>query len=299
MPRLQILAGPSPDALEPIQVNNPQSPYKLKTPVFEGEISVYVKDMIDQKGRPSTCDEYFNDHARNEESGRTWSIQAKGRYLKEGLTAADVVFGNIFDRALPLPTGSSLAMKFIEMKDPTLEHDLYASRPWLLSPLFSTVQYLSYTDTNVPANEPLPAFPPTACIAENSSSIAPPPTNGNGKSNPDAAAVARRTHFANPAERQKVPLGPSHIVQTDFCHGYLSFGGDPSDGGGKGNLGLSLPKIHFDLMKYFDGRPLWYVCCEKGKDGKGPGPMIWCVAFQILLDDDDTGLGEDNSGEID
>lgn len=60
-------------------------------------------------------------------------------------------------------------------------------------------------------------------------------------------------------------------------------------------------------MKYWDGRPVWYVCCERGKDGKEPGPIIWCVGFQILLDDevDDEEDEEakedlpDNSGDID
>jgi hypothetical protein len=77
MPRLRVLAGPSPDALQPIMPNNPSTPFKLRSDVFDGEIAVYIKDIIDERGNRSTCDEYF-ESGRNQGSGRTWSIQARG-----------------------------------------------------------------------------------------------------------------------------------------------------------------------------------------------------------------------------
>lgn len=44
--------------------------------------------------------------------------------MKE-LSADNVLFGNIFDRALSLPYGSGAAIKFMQYADPTLEDDLY------------------------------------------------------------------------------------------------------------------------------------------------------------------------------
>ena len=50
-------------------------------------------------------------------------------------------------------------------------------------------------------------------------------------------------------------------------------------------------------MKYWDGRPVCFVCCERG-DGAGPGAVFWAVAFQIVEDDDQVGF-EDNSNDVD
>lgn len=73
MPRLRVLAGESPESLKPISANSP-SGYKLKTPGFEGEISVFLKNYINEQGELSS-DDYF-DHPEHE--SRTWSIQARG-----------------------------------------------------------------------------------------------------------------------------------------------------------------------------------------------------------------------------
>lgn len=53
--------------------------------------------------------------------------------------------------------------------------------------------------------------------------------------------------------------------------------------------------VSFDLMKYWDGRPVWFACCERDKKtGKGPGEMIWCVGFEIIEDDAE---GEEDDDE--
>jgi hypothetical protein len=77
----------------------------------------------------------------------------------------------------------------------------------------------------------------------------------------------------------------------DFCYGFLSF--SPS-------LTLNLPGgLSFDLMHYWDGQPMRFMCCErmKGKasdhgNGKGAingqdGPeyepwdkIFWCVSIE-------------------
>lgn len=43
-----------------------------------------------------------------------------------------MLFGNVFDRPLSLPYGSSAAIKFLHIADPTLEDDLYGEKPWAL-----------------------------------------------------------------------------------------------------------------------------------------------------------------------
>lgn len=73
MSRLQVLLGPSPDKLSPIQANQAES-HPIKTAGFEGEIAVFLKDFVNEHGDkvPTT---YF-DHP--ERAGKTWSIQARG-----------------------------------------------------------------------------------------------------------------------------------------------------------------------------------------------------------------------------
>lgn len=103
-------------------------------------------------------------------------------------------------------------------------------------------------------------------------------------------STTRKLHFKDVANRQAVTFKPSQYVSCDFCHGYLSF----ADNG----LGLSFPMVHFDLVKYWDGRPVLFVCCERDKvSGKGPGNIIWCVGFEII--EDGKVVEDDISGDVD
>lgn len=73
MPRLRVLAGESPESLKPISANKAGG-YKIKTAAFEGEISVFLKNFVNEHGESSNTD-YF-DHP--ERKTTTWSIQARG-----------------------------------------------------------------------------------------------------------------------------------------------------------------------------------------------------------------------------
>lgn len=71
----------------------------------------------------------------------------------------------------------------------------------------------------------------------------------------------------------------------DFCYGFLDF--NPS-------LALRLPGgMSFDLMKYWDGQPVRFVCCERKKrmdsgvftqsyDAEDPwGRTFWCIQIEL------------------
>lgn len=71
----------------------------------------------------------------------------------------------------------------------------------------------------------------------------------------------------------------------DFCYGFLDF--SPS-------LALRLPGgVSFDLIKYWDGQPVRFVCCERkrkpdhgvlspGGDAEDPwGRMFWCIQIEL------------------
>ncbi|KAK7447412.1 hypothetical protein VKT23_014121 [Stygiomarasmius scandens] len=90
-------------------------------------------------------------------------------------------------------------------------------------------------------------------------------------------ASQRRSYFSSTENRKDVIFGPEDIISTDFCYGFLQF--SPS-------LSLRLPGgVSFDLMKYWDGQPVRFVCCERKQEGDGQddvpwGRIFWCVAIE-------------------
>ena len=89
MPRLQVTAGSSFDALQPVNVNRDEDPLEISNGLFEGKLTVRIKDFKGADGQviPDTTSGYFAEH-----SGLTWSIQIAGRF-KEDVQLDDVVFG--------------------------------------------------------------------------------------------------------------------------------------------------------------------------------------------------------------
>jgi len=123
IPRLRVLAGPSPSQLSDISdFVNTARPHTIKSDRFQGRLVVHIKGF---PGAPES--EYFE---REDRKGITWSIQMQGecqellenpwlmsyrigRFLQEH-SADDILFGNTFDRPLKLPWGSTAALKFMQ-----------------------------------------------------------------------------------------------------------------------------------------------------------------------------------------
>jgi len=94
-------------------------------------------------------------------------------------------------------------------------------------------------------------------------------------------ASQRRAYFSNSSHRQAVHFGPEDVITTDFCYGFLEF--SPT-------LSLRLPGgLSFDLMGYWDGQPVRFVCCERKDvtvESEDPWGMIfWCVSIEIEDDE--------------
>lgn len=132
--------------------------------------------------------------------------------------------------------------------------------------------FLSHTKH--PANDRLPTFSLSAPIPNNPGGFVP-------------AGQDRQHYFAAPEHRKATTIDASDVFEVDFCQGFLSF-----DHG----IALSFPiGLSFDLTRIWDGRPIVYACCERGKTGEGPGPTLWCVGFQIVQDkEEEDGEGEDD-----
>jgi len=345
MPRLRVLAGPTPASLVPISnLVNTDTPHIISTDQFEGHVVVNIKGFTDPQGQVLDS-EYFQ---RLDRKDITWSIQVQGRFL-EHHSADDILFGNTFDRPLKLPWGSSAALKFMNYIDPALEHDLNSqTKPWALSPLISTMPHFSHSrldgspsssrssshswhsaaesvsvlDTDYP---PFPPFPPKKSIEDNltqihhnyqpnvydsasdlslsssssSSSLFQDVKTGvkdklkKKKKSPLPSlrslnlrtAQERQSYFQSTSHRKGITFAADDILTMDFCYGFLDF--SPS-------LALRLPcGISFDLIKYWDGQPVRFVCCERKRkpepgvlghsnDAEDPwGRMFWCIQIEL------------------
>lgn len=111
MTKLRVLAGPNANDLTVIShIVNTSKVHHIKSDRFEGVVSVHIKGFVGEDGTTNNTT-YFDAEGRK---GVTWSIQVMGRFLVDGLTSDDVLFGNTFDRPLKLPWGSGAALKFMK-----------------------------------------------------------------------------------------------------------------------------------------------------------------------------------------
>jgi hypothetical protein len=121
MTKLRVLAGPNANELTPISdLVNTSKAHHIKSDRFDGLVCVHVKGFVGADGEMKES-AYFNNGNGNSAAagggnrkGVTWSIQVTGRFLVDGLTSDDVLFGNTFDRPLKLPWGSGAALKFMK-----------------------------------------------------------------------------------------------------------------------------------------------------------------------------------------
>ncbi|KAF8273476.1 hypothetical protein EI94DRAFT_1563982 [Lactarius quietus] len=102
-------------------------------------------------------------------------------------------------------------------------------------------------------------------------------------------ADRRRAYFRDESHRRELVFGPEDVFTTDFCYGFIQFA--PT-------LSLQLPGgISFDLMHYWDGQPVRFMCCERKREAESGGEeggaddvpwgrVLWCVAIELVPDEE-------------
>ncbi|GAA5843241.1 hypothetical protein JCM3766R1_006634 [Sporobolomyces carnicolor] len=272
-PRIVCKAGPSLSELKAVDVN--EHSVHVESANFEGNIFVRLKDFkgpVGRDGKPQPGED-----APFSGDKDTWSIAFEGKF-KGQIQVDDILFGNTWDKPIKqfLPYGTSAALRFVKYVDPTLSCDLYGDRPWALSPLFSTLQYLSVKEeSDVPESfVPCPMPEDTTALVEDKSLVDTP--------------AKRRSHFAQESVRQSTTLEPSHLVRGDFSHGFLDFS----------TLSLSLPGgLSFSLAKYWNGEPVVFNCRSRTT-----GDSFFVVTFELQAEDGSSlkpakGGDDSNSGD--
>lgn len=97
MPRLRVLAGSSIEDLKPIEANS-DTPLKISSDVFEGQIAVYIKGFADADGKVGTSP-YFE---QAERASVTWSFQVQGEQITAILLPSGVCVDVLMLTFLPM-----------------------------------------------------------------------------------------------------------------------------------------------------------------------------------------------------
>ncbi|GAA6039879.1 hypothetical protein JCM8097_006777 [Rhodosporidiobolus ruineniae] len=279
-PRLRVRAGPSLSSLKPVAVN--ASPTSVSSASFDGSVAVRLRGYRgpkDDEGQPEP-----NEGEELEEEGETWSISFEGRFGREGeeVPIDDIMFGNVWRKPIRdyLPYGTAAGLRFVKYVDPSLSCDLYADKPWALSPLFATLQRLSVKEQ--PASSLSDSFAPKkGTFPEDVSPILPPSTPS-----PPKDPASRRSFFTKAANRtSSKPLTRDLLVRGDFSHGFIDFA----------TLSLALPGgLKFSLAKYWNGEPVVFSCQRRQKEGSTEEPeTFWVVTFELVGDEGETKAAVD------
>ncbi|GAA5963675.1 hypothetical protein JCM3765_003540 [Sporobolomyces pararoseus] len=264
-PRIVCKAGPSLSQLSPVSVN--EESISISSPSFEGNVFVRLKGFKGPVGRDGKSEPGEDVPFTGDKD--TWSIAFEGKF-KQNVTVDDILFGNTWEKPIKsfLPYGTSAALRFVKYVDPTLSCDLYSDKPWALSPLFSTLQYLSIKeedDSAVPST-----FIPNP-MPEDTSVVVP-----SDKVEQVETPSERRSYFSQESTRQQTELKSTYLVRGDFSHGFLDFS----------TLSLSLPGgLSFSLAKYWNGEPVVFNCRHRGT-----GQSFFVVTFELQAEDG-TSLG--------
>lgn len=120
---------------------------------------------------------------------------------------------HVVSGTLPLPARALAYPSFI---DPTLELDVYADKPWALSPVLSTMNYLSLKKNGTefkgaPGEFTSNIFKP---VDEDALGLV-------GKADAAGDVSQRRHYFADPGHRESLTLDKDIEVGMEFSNGIL------------------------------------------------------------------------------
>ncbi|KAI0026781.1 hypothetical protein K488DRAFT_64527 [Vararia minispora EC-137] len=327
MPRLRVAAGTSLDDLHPITVNS-GTPHHLASDLFEGSILAYIKDFPGPDGRPLES-EYFEREDRkgvtwsiqvqgrflrpvsadNVMFGNTfdrplqlpWGVGAAFRFMKY---IDPTLEHDLTSRTKPWalsPLVSTMPYFAHARFEDGTEPPTFPPRSSLdddLSQLHLAVQTPSRSPMSSPASSRSGSSESVASMSSRATSFGSQEDKEMGSSRKMLSKLSagtkndlkhirdarqRRSFFATQEHRRNVVFGPSDLITTDFCYGFIQFAPSPS---------LQLPGgISFDLMRYWDGQPVRFMCCERkgsaaddGDEDVPWGRVSWCIVIELVED---------------
>ena len=240
MTETQIRVGSSIETLQSIKINDDDGIY-ISSKDWEGLIIVRVKNTETTLPNPH----YFTGKSR------TFSIQFRNGKWKNNWPAEDIVFGAVFDNPIDPPFGTSIAFEIARLIDPSLEADLYSSKPWLLSPLvcaFNDLAVFEGEDNRAVKIDKM-------YIIENNSLLFKGET---------LTSSQRRSRLKSKAELAQCAFRSDFIYSGDFFGPVLDLV----------NMKLNLG-IQFHIEDYINGQPLRFLAKSKSTE-----TVFFVIEFQ-------------------
>lgn len=170
--------------------NDPASAFTIETNNFAGKMYFRFRNCA---GEPT---EYFSG------KNRQLSCVVQGRF-KEPIAMSDCYTGYEFEKPfqnVPARWLVSGALRFVRKLAPTLMEDVLGNRPYMLNPLFQTVQLL---DVSLPGKEPQIT---AHCVPESTALL------GGIFGQRPLDRIERKKYFAS------IRNGERHILRTDLVY---------------------------------------------------------------------------------
>lgn len=242
---LRVTAGPSyaPSSHVVVPVNS-AAPVAVCSALIDAHLCVRVQKYAGlPRGAPTTSP-YFSARGHGDDQysiAFRFTLKAPSPDDETGIAAADLQFGNDFDRPIRdrLPPGFGTALKIVRWWiDPGLDGDAYADRPYLYGPALSSFNQLC---VGPGAEDP----------AKGGLWVQEGADDDDGRELRKAAGAPddgqRRMKWAlSEANKTRWTWLYGRPYAADFFNPYLDFS----------EFALRLPGFHLPIMKYWDGQGL-------------------------------------------
>ncbi|KXS17095.1 hypothetical protein M427DRAFT_122185 [Gonapodya prolifera JEL478] len=140
--KLRVYVGPSANTKAVHNVNDDANPVYIESPHCCANVAMRIRDFAGftpNNTPPIPNTPYFGSRKRN------FSMQMQVRF-KKPVSADSLMFGGMFDGKVAPPMGAWVALKFAGLIDPAIAYDIYADRPWILSPMFCSMNIVDVRD---------------------------------------------------------------------------------------------------------------------------------------------------------
>ena len=230
LPRLAC--GPGRGRL--VGYNSPESVFNVETDAFVGRIYLRYRGLPNEPN-----DGYF---AMRKTPRMSAVVQ--GRFKRAGLKVSDCATGYEFEQPfayVPARMVVRAALKVLAALAPTAVIDLLGPRPYVLNPMFQTIQVLDVAEAG---SEP----PITAVLDEQTRLL------GGVFAERPVGSAERKRYFSSRAHGERHAIDPAHVYTMEFSE-------DKVDA--KTFEGLILG-MRFQLQSYLGNQPLPYTLCKVG-----------------------------------
>ncbi len=246
-PSIQLKVAAGADAGTVVRCNSPTSVFSVETDAFVGRIYMRLRGM------PNEPVQYFSKNR-----SVRMSAVVQGRFKRQGLTMSDCATGYEFEQPLahlPARIVIRTVLRIAQSFAPTMVQDMTGVRPYLLNPMFQTIQALHVAESG--------AEPPITALVEERTDLL-----GGIFAQRAVSSGERKRYFASLARAKRHAIDTSHVYTMEFSEDKI----EPK------TFELLLMSMRFKLSSYLRSQPLSY---PMGKIGFVPFSQDYLFNVQL------------------